>query len=272
MVAVDTITTVNKLTDDAGEEVTLVAHVNDEENNEPVYEGTLTFTVATTLIDTVNIVNGVASKTWTIPAGWTANNYTITAVFNATANYNTSTGTNTLTIPADPPEPKTGFDTSWAKDRIVEYLYTLIHDKTNPTDADVPLFPTGRIHTGAASKISLYNGVTGLFGIGDTTEIEEGLRGQPRWGNHKAELMLITPGETEIAKDSLEEVRRIVENNIRCNSSINLDNIAMFIPVTNPVKRFSVTQDDPDKVTRPRWDSAMILFFDVKLAEIPEGI
>jgi len=272
MVAMDTITTVNKLTDDAGEEITLVAHVNDELNNEPIYEGTLTFTVATTEIDTVNIVNGVASKTWTIPGGWTANDYTITAVFNATANYNTSTGTNTLTIPTDPPNPKTGFDTSWAKNRIVEYLYTLIHDKEEVTDPDIPLFLTGRIHTGATSKISLYNGVSGLFGVGDTTQIEEGLRGQPRWASQKAELMLITPGETEIAKDSLEEVRRIIENNIRGNSSLGLDNIALLIPHNNPVKRFSITQDDPEKVTRPRWDSAMILFFDVKVAEIPEGV
>lgn len=269
MVAMDTITTVNKLTDDAGEEITLVAHVNDELNNEPIYEGTLTFTVATTLIDTVNIVNGVGTKTWTIPTGWTNDDYTITAVFNATANYNTSTGTNTLTIPSDPPEPKTGFDTAWAKDRIVEYLYTLIHDKDNPTDADMPLFPTGRILTGEGAKISLYNGISGAFGIGDTTEIEEGLRGQPRWANHKAELLIITPGETVQAKNSLEEVRRILENNIRGNSSLSLDNIAVFLPSTNPVKRFKVTFEDPDKNIKPKWNSALILFFDVKVAEMP---
>ncbi len=269
MVAVDTITTVNKLTDEAGEEITLIAHVNDEENNLPIYEGQLTFTVATTEIDTVNIVNGVATKTWTIPTGWTSNDYTITAVYLGTDNYNTSTGTNTLTIPATPPQPKSGFDTKWAKDRIVEYLYTLIHDKDNPTDPDVPLFPTGRILTGEGAKISLYNGISGAFGIGDTTEIEEGLRGQPRWASHKAELMMITPGETVQAKDSLEEVRRIIENNIISNQSLGLQDIAVLIPENNPVKRFKVSFEDPDKNIKPKWDSAMILFFDVKIAEVP---
>jgi hypothetical protein len=269
MVAVDTITTVNKLTDEAGEEITLIAHVNDEENNLPVYEGQLTFTVATTEIDTVNIVNGVASKTWTIPTGWTSDDYTITAVYVGTDNYNTSTGTNTLTIPATPPLPKSGFDTAWAKDRIVDYFYTLIYDKDLITDPDVPVFPNGKIYTGSPGKISLYSGVSGLFGVGDTTEIEEGLRGQPRWANHKAELLLATSGETTISKDTLEEARRIIENNIRVDPSLGLENIAVFIPETNPVKRYSITQDDPLKVTQPRWNSALLLFFDVKLAEVP---
>jgi len=270
MVAVNTLTTVNKLNADAGDNITLVAHVNKESDNTPIYEGTLTFTINTTLIDTVNIVNGVATKSYTIPSGWTPDEYTITALFVGTVNYNTSTGTNPLTIPTDPPTPKTGIDTAWAKDRIVDYLYTLNHDKDNPTDPDVSLFPTGRIQTGDVGKMSLYNGVTGLFGVGDTNEIEEGLRGQPRWASHTAELMLVTPGLTVQAKDSLEEVRRIIENNIQNNSSLGLDDIAIFIPDKNPVHRFRVTFDDPNKNVKPVWNSAMMLYFTVKVAEKPE--
>lgn len=270
MVVVDTLTTVNHLHGDAGDTISLVAHVNKESDNTPVYEGTLTFTVATTLIDTVNIVNGVATKTWTIPAGWTANDYTITALFVGTVNYNTSTGTNTLTIDPATPQPKPGVDTAWAKDRIVDYLYTLNHDKDEITDPDVPILPTGRILTGEAGKVSLRNGLLGSFGIGDTTEIEEGLRGQPAWHSHKAELMLVVPGETPEAKDKLEEARRIIQLNINKNQSLGIEDIAVFIPDTNSVKRFKVSFEDPSKNINAKWNSAMILFFTVKIAEVPE--
>lgn len=160
---------------------------------------------------------------------------------------------------------KPGIDTVGAKDIIVEALYQLKDDSNNP------LFAEGRILTGDAGKISLYNGVLGLFGIGDTLEIEEGLRGQPRWGSHAAQLLIVTSGETSKVKDSIDEIRRIIEIEIKKDPTFSTDGLHIMIPDKNPVKRLRVSFDKPKQNVEPSWNSSILMFFTVKIADLPES-
>jgi hypothetical protein len=51
----------------------------------------------------VNVINGIATLNWTIPANWNTGNYIINAIYNGTeTNYADSTNTNTLTVDQTP--------------------------------------------------------------------------------------------------------------------------------------------------------------------------
>ncbi|HML05683.1 MAG TPA: Ig-like domain repeat protein, partial [Methanobacterium sp.] len=87
----------------AGQNITLKANVTDQNGN-PVNEGQVTFIVNGEPGVTVNVVNGIATKSWTIPASWNAGTYPQAIVTNylGTANYLASIGNNTLIVDKTP--------------------------------------------------------------------------------------------------------------------------------------------------------------------------
>lgn len=77
-----TTTTVDDAQNYPGEKINLTAHVTDENGN-PVDGGYVTFTVNDSQIK-VQVVNGVATTTWTIPSSWKAGMYTLDASYDGT--------------------------------------------------------------------------------------------------------------------------------------------------------------------------------------------
>jgi hypothetical protein len=265
----NTLTTVNHLHADAGDTITLVAHVNKESDNTPVYEGTLTFTVVTTIIGTVNVVNGVATKTWTVPSGWAVDDYTITSQFVGTVNYNTSIGTNTLTL--DPPLTtlKPGYDVDTAEDNMVTQFYSLNFDKDEITDPDVPLFDDNRILQGNVKNVTFQSGQVGIFDIGDQIEVEEALRGQPEWGVYDAFLWVIVPGDNRSSKTKRNEIIRIIRLSVD-NGSFDYEDFHVEMAEKNSETRMSVSFDKKDiEPEQKNWNHSAMLKFTVKIAKVP---
>ena len=97
-----TITTVDDAKNYPGQNVTLTAHVKDENNN-PVDGGYVTFTINGQNIK-VQVVNGVATTSWTIPSSWAAGTFTINAYYNGTGTfyYGDSSATGNLNVQKTP--------------------------------------------------------------------------------------------------------------------------------------------------------------------------
>lgn len=87
-------TTVNHVSGYAGQNIALEATVT----GSAVNEGQVKYTVNNLVIGTANVVNGVASLNWKIPANWKAGTYKIVAKYLGTAKYQATNGTSTLTI------------------------------------------------------------------------------------------------------------------------------------------------------------------------------
>ncbi|CFX30921.1 Invasin/intimin cell-adhesion, partial [Syntrophomonas zehnderi OL-4] len=81
----------------AGQTVTINTHVTDSNNN-PVKDGKVTYKVNGTLIGTVDVSNGLATITWTIPTTWTTGTYNIIAEYSGSSNYLASTNGTSLTL------------------------------------------------------------------------------------------------------------------------------------------------------------------------------
>lgn len=94
---IGTETTADNKNNFAGQNVDLTAQVKDDNGNN-VNEGQITFSVNGGVVGTVNVINGQATYTWTIPTTWTAGDYPILADYLGTNNYLTSTDTATLTV------------------------------------------------------------------------------------------------------------------------------------------------------------------------------
>ena len=81
----------------AGQNVTFTVNLVDSNGNN-VTDGQVTFTVNNTNIGTVNVSNGTAILTWTIPTNWTAGNYNVVANYSGSNNYLNSTNNTLLTL------------------------------------------------------------------------------------------------------------------------------------------------------------------------------
>ena len=96
-----TITTTENKNNFTGQNVLLTANVKDDEGNN-VNGGQLRFTVNGIIVDTVAVVDGLATLNWLIPSEWAVGIYEISAQFLGTDNYSTSDGTATLTVDSKP--------------------------------------------------------------------------------------------------------------------------------------------------------------------------
>jgi len=96
-----TITTTENKNNFTGQNVLLTANVKDDEGNN-VNEGQVRFTVNGIIVDTVAVVDGLATSNWAIPPEWAVGIYEISAQFLGTDNYSTSDGNATLTVDSKP--------------------------------------------------------------------------------------------------------------------------------------------------------------------------
>lgn len=94
---IDTDTQTDNKANFAGQNVDLTAQVKDDNGNN-VNEKQVAFSVNGGAVGTVNVINGEATYTWTIPTTWTAGDYPILADYLGTAHYAASADTTTLTV------------------------------------------------------------------------------------------------------------------------------------------------------------------------------
>jgi len=96
-----TTVTVDPVNGDVGETVNMTAHATDFNGN-PVKDGQVTYKVNNTLIGNADVINGLATITWTIPTNWIGGVYSIVAEYSGSVNYLASNNTTNLTINPTP--------------------------------------------------------------------------------------------------------------------------------------------------------------------------
>ncbi|CEL23705.1 beta strand repeat-containing protein [Methanobacterium formicicum] len=89
--------TVDPVNGHAGQTITINTHITDSNSN-PVKDGKVTYKVNGTLIGNIDVSNGLATITWTIPTTWTTGIYNIIAEYSGSVNYLASNNTTNLTV------------------------------------------------------------------------------------------------------------------------------------------------------------------------------
>lgn len=158
----------------AGQTVDLIAHVVDS-NADPVDEGLVRFTVNGVIAGTANVVSGTATfANWTIPSGWSAGAYTITADYlAATFDYLDSSGTGTLTV-SPPAVPGPGYFLRTLQDGATGVsVYGMIREDARLTVGNLTL------GTDAACNAirQRMNGGDGVFLLGKDISLSQGFVG-----------------------------------------------------------------------------------------------
>lgn len=157
---------------------------------------------------------------------------------------------------------KKGYDVNGATTAIVNKLYTLTDD-----DGET-VFPAGKIIYGREGKLSLHGGLTGLFGIGDTTEIIPGLRNIPSWGVHEAGLVVLEPGETSEVIEHINELSRLIPLFIEENRTMDETGLSVELTGRNPIMRRQFTIKG--KTKQPIKCTGCMVNLEVRIARIPE--
>jgi sporulation-control protein spo0M len=157
---------------------------------------------------------------------------------------------------------KKGYDVNGAKDAIIAKLYTLTDDDGNI------VFPTGSILHGREGKLSLYKGLTCLFGIGDTKSITPGMRNVPSWGLHEAGLVVLEPGETDEVIEHINDLSRLIPLFIEENKTMDETGLQVTLPTSNPILRRSFTING--KTNKPVKCTGCLVNLDVEIARMPE--
>lgn len=160
---------------------------------------------------------------------------------------------------------KKGYDTSGVSDIITAKLKTLTFDDSTL------LFKENQFITGDDSNASLYNGNLGFFNMGDLINVEEGLRKEPSWAVHEAYLMVIVSGETKEAKDTRDDMIRIIQNYIDDNPNFESTGFKVYISDNKPVQRRRIAIDVDTNIdnTNITWNSGAIMKLEVGISKQP---
>ena len=139
----------------SGQKVNLISYTFDY-NGCLVNCGQVNYTVNGVNIGTVNVINGIATLNWTIPADWNTGNYIINAVYDGTeTNYANSTNNNTLTIDQTPTTTTTTIYPIHNFPGQIIHLTTNINDfYNNPVNGGRIYYTLNGIDEGSAQIIN----------------------------------------------------------------------------------------------------------------------
>ena len=148
--------TVNPVSGYAGQNVTFTADLVDSNGN-PVTDGTVTFTVGSTL-NPVPVNNGLATINWTIPTTWAVGNYSVVAEYSGSSNYLVSTNGTNLTVTPNPTTITVGGVKGYVG-QSVNFTANLVDSNGNPvTDGRV----TFRVNNNSIGTVDVSNAVATL--------------------------------------------------------------------------------------------------------------
>ncbi|UTB32259.1 MAG: Ig-like domain repeat protein [Methanobacterium sp. ERen5] len=161
-----TTTTVDNVQNYPGEKIKLTAHVKDEDGN-PADGGYVTFIVNDSQIK-VQVANGIATTTWTIPSSWNAGIYTINAIYDGTGTiYGNSSASGRLFVMLIPTQISSGDVTGEVGDKVA--IKAHLQDKYgNPLEGQKVYFNINNSNlsgtTNGNGDVTVYYTITGNSG------------------------------------------------------------------------------------------------------------